>query len=65
MRDVDDVEHAERDRDADRHRDVEAAKQNAGDDRVDQQFDGEVHGSILPGGLRPGALRHACDPCSP
>ena len=30
MRDVDDVEDAERDRDADRHRGIEAAEQDAG-----------------------------------
>ena len=43
MRDVDDVEHAERNRDADRHGGVEAAEQKAGDDRIDQQFEGNIH----------------------
>src|SRR6202035_147344 len=37
--DVGDVEHAERDRDADADRGVEAAEQDAGDDRVDQQIE--------------------------
>src|SRR6185503_12282245 len=39
MRDVDDVEDAERNRHADRHRGVKAADQEAGDDRIDEQFD--------------------------
>ena len=35
MRDVDDIEHAEGDRDADRHGRVKAAEQQASDDGVD------------------------------
>ena len=37
MRDVDDVENAERDRDADRDGGIESAEQNAGDQRIDQE----------------------------
>jgi hypothetical protein len=40
VRDVDDVEHAEGDRHADRHGGVEAAKENPGDDRAQQQIEG-------------------------
>ncbi len=43
MRDVDDIEHPERDRDADRHSDVETAEQHARDDGVDQKLEGEIH----------------------
>ena len=43
MRDVDDVEHAERDRDADRHGRVEAAEQQARDDGVEQKVHGNAH----------------------
>ena len=39
MGNVDDVENTERNRYADRHRGVETAKQQAGDDRIDEQFD--------------------------
>ena len=41
MRDVDDVEDAERDRHADRHGGVEAAEQQPGDDGIDQQVPGK------------------------
>ncbi len=44
MRDVDDVEHAEGDRDADRDGGVEAAEQHAGDDGVEQKVHGDAHG---------------------
>ena len=43
MRDVDDVEDAERDRDADRHGGVEPAEQQPGDHRVDQEFETDAH----------------------
>ena len=52
MRDVDDVEHAERDRHADRHGGVEAAEQNAGDHGVDQKVEAKAH--LFP----PGSLPH-------
>ena len=39
MRDVDDVEHAERDRDAGGDGGVETAEQQPGDDRIDQEID--------------------------
>jgi hypothetical protein len=39
MGNVDDVENTERNRYADRHRGVETTKQQAGDDRIDEQFD--------------------------
>jgi hypothetical protein len=39
MRDVDDVENAEGNRDPDRHRGIETAEQQAGDDGIDEQFD--------------------------
>ena len=44
MGDVDDVEHAEGDRDADRDGGIEAAEQQPGDDGVDQQIshDGQI-----------------------
>ncbi len=54
--DVGDVEHAERDRDADADRRIEAAEQDAGDDRVDQQIERNAHRSaagnsaLPPGG---------------
>src|SRR5215467_13305274 len=43
MRDVDDVEDAERYRHADRHGGIEPAEQNAGDHGVDQQIEAEAH----------------------
>jgi hypothetical protein len=43
MRDVDDIEHAEGDGDADRDGGVEAAEQDAGHDGVDQQAEIHVH----------------------
>ena len=43
MRDVDDVEHAERDRHAGGDGGVEAAEQKPGDNRVDQQIGGNIH----------------------
>ena len=43
MRDVDDIEHAEGDRHADRHRCVEAAQKQAGHQGVAQQIEGQVH----------------------
>jgi hypothetical protein len=48
MGDVDDVEHAEGDRHADRHGGVEAAEQNARHHRAQQQIkrDGHGRGSI-------------------
>ena len=39
LRDVGDVEHAERDRHPDADRGVKAAEQDAGDDRVDEKFE--------------------------
>src|SRR5207248_3237009 len=42
MRDIDDVEDAERDRHADGDGGVEAAQQNAGDQRIDQQVETKV-----------------------
>ena len=39
LRDIGDIEHAERDRDADSDRGIEAAEQDPGDDRVDQQIE--------------------------
>jgi hypothetical protein len=44
VRDVDHVEHAERDGDADRHRGVETAEQQPGDDGVEQQVRGHGPG---------------------
>ena len=38
MRDIDDVENAERDRNADRDRGIESAEQNSGDQRIDQEI---------------------------
>src|SRR5947209_9792255 len=43
MRDIDDVEHSERDRDADGHGDIEAAEEHARHDRVDQQLNWKIH----------------------
>ena len=43
MRDVDDVEHAERDRHADRHGGIEAAEQQAGHQGVAQQVERQIH----------------------
>ncbi len=43
MCDVDDVEDAERDRDAERHGGIEPAEQNAGNHGVDQQIEAEAH----------------------
>ncbi len=42
MRDIDDIEDAERDRYADRHGRVEAAQQDAGDQRIDQTTRREI-----------------------
>ena len=39
MRDIDDVEHAERDRHAGGDRCVESAEHQAGDDRIDQEIE--------------------------
>ena len=39
VRDIDDVEHTERDRHADRDRGVKAPEQNTGDDRIDRQVE--------------------------
>ena len=72
MRDVDDVENAERDRDADRHRGVESAEQEAGDQRVDQQIEAEAHlfprrstptTLIMPGADEPLCLAVRQDGC--
>ena len=57
VRDVDHVEHAERDRDADRHRRVEAAEQNARNDGVEQKVHAHhAHGraGLAWLGVRPG-----------
>ena len=43
MRDVDDVEDAERDRNAEGHGGVEPAEQDAGDQGIDQQIEAETH----------------------
>ena len=43
MRQIGDVEHAKRDRDADTHRGVETAQQQPGDDGVDQQLERDAH----------------------
>src|SRR5215510_8338727 len=43
MRDVDDVEDAERDRHSERHGGIEPAEQNAGDQGVDQQIEAQAH----------------------
>src|SRR3954462_6032196 len=43
MRDVDDVEHAECDRNSDRHGDIEAAEQHARNNGVEQKLEGEIH----------------------
>src|SRR3954470_7967777 len=43
MRDVDDVEHAECDRNSDRHGNIEAAEQHARNNGVDQKLEGEIH----------------------
>ena len=43
MRDVDDVENAERDRHAGGHRGVEAADQHARDDGIDEQIERKHH----------------------
>ena len=43
MRDIDDIEDAERDRNADCHGGVEAAEQDAGDQRIDEKLDGKIH----------------------
>ena len=43
MRDIDDVEHAERDRDAGGDRGIKAAEQKPGGDRVDQEICGNIH----------------------
>jgi hypothetical protein len=50
MGDVDDVEHAERDRHADRDRGIKAAEQKPGDDRVDQEAERNLHDRLA---LRP------------
>jgi len=44
MRDVDHVEHAERDRDAEADGGIETAEQQPGDDGVDDQRRGGFHG---------------------
>ena len=43
MRDVDDVENAERQRYARRHGGIEAADQDAGDDGIDEQIERKNH----------------------
>ena len=59
LRDIGDVEHAEGDRDPDRHRGVKPAQQDAGDDRVDQQVERNRHGvpGSAPAARRPGSAR--------
>ena len=48
VRDIDDVEHAEGDRHADRHRGIKPAEQQAGDDRVDRQVERNLHATSAP-----------------
>src|SRR5215470_2088061 len=53
MRDVDDVEDAERNRYADCDRRIKSTEQDPGDQRVDQQIEAEIHlfppkASLLP-----------------
>ena len=43
VRDIDDVEHAERDRNAGGHRRVKSAEQQSCDNRVDQQIERKIH----------------------
>jgi hypothetical protein len=47
MRDIDDIEKAERDSGADAQRRIEAAHQQAGDQRIDEQRIGYRHGAAL------------------
>jgi hypothetical protein len=46
MRDVDDIEHSEGDRDAGRHGGVKASEQQSGDDRIDQER--RFHAGLSP-----------------
>src|ERR1700681_1778127 len=48
MRDVDDVENAEGDRDADRHGGVEASQQQSRDHGIDQQLYWKIHAAPFP-----------------
>ena len=54
MRDIDDVEHAEGDRNAGGDGGIEAAEHQAGDDRVDQKI--EIHAAWTGG---PGGNSHS------
>ena len=56
MRDVDDVENAEGDRDAGGDGRIEAAEQQPGNDGIDQELDGKAHG----GGPLPMSFRACC-----
>ena len=56
MRDIDDVENAERDRYADRDRGVESAEQNSGDQRIDQEVARSCAPRAVPGGRSDGRI---------
>jgi hypothetical protein len=49
MRDIDDVQHAEGNRDADGHGGVEPSQQQAGDKRVQQKIEGKIHARYSTG----------------
>jgi hypothetical protein len=51
MRDIDDIEHAKRDRDSGGNSGIEAAEQQPGDNRAYQKIDGYFH-AILDGRAR-------------